>query len=244
MKIKLINDSAGIIGNGGFYFTPLPPEIHFKRSSNYQSFNIISKGRVDVPKGTEVDEISWEGEFFGEAKKEEYIVDTDKYMEPNNCVSLINKLISKNAIVTLIISETWINLDVTIASFEATPFGAFGNIKYSITFKRYKDLKIKTTKDFKNKKGGSNFKKGSTKKKTIKTRNNRKNNKNSNTSYSVRSGDTLIGIARTQGLGAEKWTVIYEKNKKVIEEVAKKHGLKNSSHGHWIYPGTKLEIPK
>ena len=251
MKIKLLDDS-GIIASesskSGFYFTPLPETVLFQRSTNYQSFNIISKGGIDIPKGLHVDEISWDGEFFGKAKKKEYIIDKKNYMPPNACVRLLKKLMNKNTVLTLVVSGTWINLDVTIASFEASPVGAFGNVKYSITFKRYRELQIKTTKE--SKKNG--------KKKTMKSRNKKNKNKNKGkssgksesknggggtASYTVRAGDTLIAIARKEAGSAAKWTAIYNKNKATIEAAAKKRGRQNSSHGHWIYPGTKLTIP-
>lgn len=62
-------------------------------------------------------------------------------------------------------------------------------------------------------------------------------------SYTVRSGDTLWAIAKAKYQNGAKWTVIYEANKSVIEDEAKKHGKKSSSNGHWIYPNTKLVIP-
>ena len=37
-------------------------------------------------------------------------------------------------VLTLIVTETWINVDVTISSFQPRPVGAYGNVEYSITF--------------------------------------------------------------------------------------------------------------
>ena len=37
---------------------------------------------------------------------------------------------------------------------------------------------------------------------------------------------------------------IWDKNGDIIEKTANKYGKKSSSNGHWIYPGTKLTIPK
>lgn len=36
---------------------------------------------------------------------------------------------------------------------------------------------------------------------------------------------------------------IYEANSDVIEKEAKRHGKKDSDKGHWIWEGTKLNIP-
>jgi nucleoid-associated protein YgaU len=70
------------------------------------------------------------------------------------------------------------------------------------------------------------------------------NNAPSGGTYTVKSGDCLWNIAKDKcGNGAE-YTAIYNANKTVIEDAAKKHGKQSSSNGHWIYPGTILTIPK
>lgn len=62
-------------------------------------------------------------------------------------------------------------------------------------------------------------------------------------SYVVVSGDTLWDIAKKfYGKGIE-YESIYQANKEVIENTAKDRGKKNSSNGHWIFPGTTLIIP-
>ncbi len=61
--------------------------------------------------------------------------------------------------------------------------------------------------------------------------------------YTIVSGDTLWKIS-TNFLGAgSKYMQIYNPNSGVIEAAAKSHGKSSSSNGHWIYPGTVLNIP-
>lgn len=60
--------------------------------------------------------------------------------------------------------------------------------------------------------------------------------------YTVKSGDTLWALAKKFLGDARRYTEIYEDNKAVIEETAKKHGKTNSKSGHWIWPGTVLMI--
>lgn len=59
-------------------------------------------------------------------------------------------------------------------------------------------------------------------------------------SYTVRSGDTLFGIAASHGVSEP---TLYNANKTVIENAAHAHHLNSSENGHWIFPGTVLVIP-
>ena len=56
-------------------------------------------------------------------------------------------------------------------------------------------------------------------------------------------GDTLWTIAE-RFLGSPlRYAEIYDLNKDVIEAEAQSRGKKDSSNGHWIFPGTVLQIP-
>lgn len=218
----------------GFVFSVMPEQIRGRDSARYQSYDIISKGEVKVPKGTAVSEISWDGEFFGKTKKNEALVKTKYWKPPNSCVKKLKTWMRNKTELTLIVSGTWINVDVTIASFETVPYGAFGNVKYSITFCVSKDLKIHTTQEEKI------GRKKKTKPRARKKADSSNGSGGSTGCYVVKKGDTLIGIANKKGC---KWQALYNKNKTVIERVAKKRGMGSSDHGHWIFPGTKLTIP-
>lgn len=61
--------------------------------------------------------------------------------------------------------------------------------------------------------------------------------------YTVVKGDTLWTIAE-HCLGSPlRYAEIYNLNREVIEEEAKGRGKKDSSNGHWIFPGTELRLP-
>jgi len=212
-------------------FSVLPEQIQARGAARYQSFDIITKGAVKVPKGTDVTEISWDGEFFGRAKKKEAIVQTKYWISPNRCVKRLTRWMNSGTELTLIVSGTWINMDVTVSSFSAVPYGAFGNVKYSIELCKVRDLKIYTTKE---------AKAGKKKKTRSRSRKKADTSGGKSSSYVVKKGDTLIKIAKKYGC---KWQSLYKKNKPAIEKAAKKRGKKNSDNGHWIFPGTKLTIP-
>ena len=130
MDIKLIP-----VGSGAkFTFPALPEKIQGKYGAKYQSFDIISQGTVKIPKGTAVSEFSWDGVFFVKSKKMEPIVRQNSWKEPKECVKILNNFIKNETVLNLIVTGTWINIDVTISSFQARPIGAYGNVEYSITF--------------------------------------------------------------------------------------------------------------
>ncbi len=231
MDIKLIPAGSG----SKFTFPALPEKVQGKYGAKYQSFDIISQGTVKVPKGTDVAEFTWDGIFFGESKRNEPIVKKNSWKEPNECVKILNNFMKNETVLNLIVTETWINVDVTISSFQPRPAGAYGNVEYSITFVQKKPLQIYTTDELKiakfvkktkprNDSGGSSVGGGGS-------------------TYTVVSGDTLWGIASKKLGSGSKWTQIYDANAGTIEAEAKKHGKSSSDHGHWIWPGEVLTIP-
>lgn len=227
MDIKLIP-----VGSGArFTFPSLPEKIQGKYGAKYQSFDIISQGTVKVPKGTTVSEFSWDGVFFGKSKKMEPIVKQNSWKEPKECVKILNNFIKNETVLNLIVTETWINVDVTISSFQARPIGAYGNVEYSITFVQKKSLKIYTTEEFGIVKG-------------TKPREDSGDSNIEGSTYIVVSGDTLWGIAAKKLGSGSKWTSIYDANVQTIEAEAKRHKKESSDHGHWIWPGEVLTIPR
>lgn len=229
MDIRLIP-----AGNGAkFTFPALPEKIQGKYGARYQSFDIISQGAVKAQKGTDVAEFAWNGVFFGKSKRGEPIVKRNSWNPPNDCVKILKGFMENETVLNLIVTETWINADVTISSFQPGPVGAYGNVEYSITFVQKKPLRIYTTNELQI----AEF--------VQKTRS-REDSRASleiGDVYTVVSGDTLWGIA-TKMLGSgSKWTSIYDANADAIETEAKKHGRGSSDHGHWIWPGEVLAMP-
>lgn len=63
------------------------------------------------------------------------------------------------------------------------------------------------------------------------------------TSYTVVKGDTLWSIAKKLMGSPLRYAELYNANKDVIETEAQGRGKADSSNGHWIFPGTELDIP-
>lgn len=61
--------------------------------------------------------------------------------------------------------------------------------------------------------------------------------------YTVIQGDNLWDIAKKQLGDGSRSSEIYNLNKDIIEQTAKKYGRASSSNGWWIYPDTVLQLP-
>lgn len=227
MDIQLIPTGKG----AKFTFPALPEKLKGGFSAKYQSFDIISKGTIKIPKGTNPSTYSWEGEFFGKAKKKEPMVKQNAWREPSECVRVLTEWMKNGTTLNLIITDTWINEDVTISSFTATPYGAYGNVNYNIELSVKSALQIFTT----NEMNISTFTKKTTPRNTAPAQK----------KYTVVKGDNLWAIARKfYGGTGSNWEKIYNANKDIIEKTANKYRKgKGSDHGHWIYPGTEFVIP-
>ena len=71
-----------------------------------------------------------------------------KWLDPKSVIKKLENWRDKGTVLNLIISAGGgINVDVTINSFEYKKFGGKGDYSYSISFYRYRPLKIQTTKD-------------------------------------------------------------------------------------------------
>ena len=221
-----------------FVFPALPEQISVRNTARYQSFDVISLGSVKVPKGMDIEEISWDGEFFGDKKQHEAIVRPDHYRKPIECVKILKDYMSNGTVLNLIVSDSFINQDVTISSFQATAYGAWGNIKYSISLEQRRTLEIYDTTEMNiaafvptiprnggNDSAGAGLGSGA------------------GGNYTVKKGDTLWRIAKQHYGNPLKWPTIYDANAAVIKATAKRYRKRNSDHGHWIYPGTVLTIP-
>ena len=159
-----------------------------------------------------------------------------KWLDPKSVIKKLENWRDKGTVLNLIISAGGgINVDVTINSFEYKKFGGKGDYSYSISFYRYRPLKIQTTKDL-----GIDKKK---KKTTTRTNLKKSSTDKKKQTYTIKSGDCLWNIAKKfYGSGAD-WKKIYDANKTAIEKAAKKYGHKDSDQGDWIFPGTILTIP-
>lgn len=215
----------------------LPSSFNVSIANTHQTVNIQTKGDVTILGKTGLKTIELTSFFPGQDYPfAAYAKDRDPY-------DYVDKLLGwQEKSVRLTITDTNINIETTIQSFSYGEPDGCGDVEFTLSLQEYRKPTYTTppkkTTTTKAKAKKTNPKKStSTKKAKTKDKN-----------YTVKKGDTLWAIAKKYYGSGNKYTKIYNANKTVIEKAAKKNGKKSSSNkgvkGWWIYPGTKLVIPK
>lgn len=217
-----------------FQFPSLPKEISVKNGANYQSYKIIGKGAVKIPKGTNCEEISWDGYFFGPGKRGELMI--QNYAAPRLCVEILERLRNNGTPLKVMCTGVGINRDMTISSFQWRAYGGHGNVKYSISFSQWKDLRVKVLKS----PDPTPEAAAEPMPERVEDTPQPRPEPPPATNYTIVSGDTLWAIGQRNGVN---WQDIYAANADVIEAAARSHGMSSSNNGNWIWPGTTLTIP-
>lgn len=209
----------------------LPESISFKSgAATFAIFEILKKGEVAVPTGSELSALSWSSEFPGELRKNDPMI-RGSWIAPKTYHSILESWKNSGTELNILVTGYPINADVYLREYTATAAGAFGDIVYEVAFVESRDITIKTTKV-------KTSEPATTTKRPAKT----------GKSYTIKQGDNLWTIAyKFYGKGA-KWKIIYDANKDIIETTAKARwkaaGInRDSQNGHWIFPGVTLTIP-
>ena len=205
----------------------LPEKInHDSGGVTVATYDIIDKGEVAVPTGSGLSSWSWESELPGSLRTDTSLL-RGTWKDPKEYLNLLEDWRQNGTPLRLLVTGYPINADVILFDYSSTPSGAFGDIAYDVTFKEDRDITITSTTD---------------------TTQKRPTTSSSGKTYTVKKGDTLWAIAKKFYGNGSKWKTIYNANKTIIENTAKARwkaaGInRDSQNGHWIFPGTKLQIP-
>lgn len=189
------------------------------------TYDILNRGEVAYPTGTGLGGLSWDSEFPGKLQKNRSM-QRGKWQEPSAYISMLEDWKRKLTPLNVLITNTPINMDVYLEDFNYEPYGAFGDLLYDVKFIEDKFSTVKVAP----KNSGTTT---TPKRTTTET-----------TSYTIKPGDTLWAISQKYLGSGAKWETIYNANKDIIEQTAKKYGKSSSDHGWWIYAGVTLKIPK
>ena len=211
-------------GNREIRIPLLPEEIAVSHGEGtFVTYDIMNKGEVAEPTGNGLTEISWKSEFPGSYRTELSML-RGKRQSPQAYIQIIKSWKKNGTPLNLLVTGYPINVDVYVKDYSENISGAFGDVPYEIKFIEKKDITISKT--------------------TVKTATtSTKRTATKTTKYTIKSGDTLWGISQKFYGTGTKWELIYNANKEIIEQTAKKYGKSSSNNGWWIYPGVTLTIP-
>lgn len=207
----------------------LPESIKYSSGGvTLLSYDIINMGEIAIPTGTGIGGLSWGSEFPGKLQKNTSM-QRGPWKAPSSYISMLEDWRRRRTPLNVLATNTPINMDVYLEDFNHEPSGAFGDVLYDVKFIEDKFSTAMVSRPSTS--GGSST-------------SNTKRTAKETSSYTIKKGDTLWAISQKFLGGGAKWETIYNANKSIIEQTAKKYGRSSSNHGWWIYPGVTISIPK
>lgn len=200
-----------------FIFPVNPEEITIRRDKQFETVNLLSMGEVEVSQQEKVREIAFSS-FFPKEHDDRYCQcgGGDRHPDPQEAMNRLTALMNSKTPVQLIISDTVVNVLVTLSAHTSTfKGGEPGDVYFDVTFRTYRELKAKQL----GQAGQLNAPARTDSKPLPKV-------------YVVKSGDTLWAIAKQELGDSGKWKALYETNKTVI-----------GPNANLIRPGQKLVMP-
>lgn len=172
----------------------LPEKISMKIEGKTQSYDVISLGKVKIPKGKDLHVISWSAKFPASQRKGASYM--HGWKSPKKLQSQMDTWASGNTKLTVMCTGTSINRRCRIDSFEGEWTG-IGDFDYTVQFSEARDIKIKTTDEA----GISTAESVRPASASTDTQAQPGEGAAATSTYTVKSGDTLWRIA-TQKLGS------------------------------------------
>lgn len=233
-----------------FYFDKVlfpiaPSKVQMKIANKNKTVTLINDGEVNVLKNAGLTEISFD--LLIPNVKYPFATYKDGFRKANYFLQKLEDFKRNKAPFQFIVSRKFpdgkmifdTNMKVSLESYDIKEDVKEGfDVIVSIKLKQHRAYGTKTCKIIKDDKK----KKVTTEKKRDDTTSPQPK-KNQNKTHIVKSGDCLWNIAKFYYGDGTKNTVIYNANKEIIEQTARKYGRQSSSNGWWIYPDTKLTIP-
>lgn len=183
----------------------LPEYIEHKSGDTTQRYNIIGIGPIDLHSGNELSTFQWSGRLPMRSMVGMSFVKEWHWRPPEQVERILRGWKDNGTIVTLMVTETNINIDVMIRELDIE-FRGVNFWNYSIELAEHKDLRIYTVAE-----AAARKKAG-----TTRIMSNVTYSREKQISYTVKQGDTLWNLARRYLSNGAQYTRIYELNKDVI----------------------------
>lgn len=207
--------------DGGRIHLPINPErITARTGSRMQTFEVINLGEISIPRGVVPTRFSWEGFFPGEARRDLFFI--NDWQSPKGIAEQLSLWRAQNTKIRLLVTETPINHDCYISTFEHTWGGGYGDAQYSIELVQVIPLVILAETEQAPTAGTAA---------TSAQKSQARPAPPTPKTYTVKSGDTLWAVAKRALGDGSRWKEIYNNNASVI-----------GSDPNLIYPGQVLRI--
>jgi len=122
-----------------------PEEIHFtSNGTRFASYDLIGRGEVKIPSGSNLHGYSWEGILPGKARKD-HGIELHSSEEPKRIQGLWSRWRECGTLLHLLIPGTPINHDVYLEDYDVRYTGAFGDYEYSISFIDAREITVTVT---------------------------------------------------------------------------------------------------
>ena len=213
-------------------FPMLPEEIKVMTGGLFATYTILRTGTVKVPSGRDLTGFSWSGILPGEKRKYEPYVSRSQsapyesdWKDPKQ-LQILWSIYERDGIkLRLMVTETPINHDVYIESYDMAYRYGMGDYAYTINLLHAIDLTVKLS--------GDEIKSGLARPTPPGMQ-----------SYTVKAGDDLWKIAQLMYGDGKRYMEIYDLNKDIIDEwnIDKETGLPGKDK-ELIHPGQVFVIP-
>lgn len=182
----------------GFRLPVNPAELQISDATSGKSYDVSGLGEINVIQSPKLTEVSFDSFFPAPGANYSFIA-SETLLEPYVYLTLIQDWMKKKRPIRFIFTGASfdLNLAVSIEKFEWREAAGSGDIEYSLGLKKYVFYKARPVKINKSQKKGS--KKERDTKETPKT-------------YTLVSGDTLIGVAKKQLGNESRWKEIQKLN--------------------------------
>lgn len=227
--------------NDSLRFPVLPEEVRATIGNQFASYQILGVGEIRVPGGVALDNISWSGFFPGENRKDApYVVEWTSPLEAYKWIENCKIQVGTPKKLRLLITETAINVDVYVDSFNKTYSGGYGDIGYDITLIQAKDLIVSATSSTTSA-GAAETGAAAAPVETVDTATTEESRPSppDATTYTVVSGDSLWAIAQRLLGDGSRYPELYAANISTIE--GQNSGTGNPQYT--IYPGQVFTLP-
>ncbi len=194
-------------GKESFRFAVLPPEYEITSESNNTQVTVNSFGEINLLGKRRLKTVSFSS-FFPNQKYG--FCEYTKFPKPKESVKLVEKM-KNNGVLRLTMTGR-VNMECTIESFVWGEDDGTKDINFTLEFKEYRRVKVKTKK-----------KKEKVTKKVRRTVTGRAGKGITNTTYVVKKGDDLCKISKTLTGTTANWHAICSQNRDTIGDGFKVH---------------------